>query len=825
MLFQFNKPSISAIRATLLIDKLNSLTQQNISISLCATGRTGSGKTTLGNRLVGIDYFMPSTGQQDCTDEINLVEFPVGLKYFDLPGVCSSDILENYNRAALGIEQRDDCPSIESLTLARYSQGSQNKNIQKQNFPVTTFQQSQLQPDLILYIIAPHQQFLAADCIYLRDLLKPHTQVIFVFNMFINKDTKTVLATDQNIIDATNRIKRVCASVLGTNYQPIITPVNCWTGEGISDLLKNARGLLGSEKGKLLEELIRYQQQNTANEYLRQVKLELLRLFSYTACQKPEDIYTCDQPLHQACQTLWYFLSDLQSKSEQTAYHLGERIDSLISATLSNLTSTENNIQEYNPLEDEYYFLKTAISTIDNEISYLNEKISSCLFQSQQEAREFREREAVRISNEIESNSHTFDLMQQDVQTAIDRYYFLINEIDRLKENIQSSVIKHDELVENYNSRSEEISSRIDKYNSDVNSLNQLVVEISNLENQCEFRMDKVRVRADALYDFLSIMESNPFLQTQIDQATADSLLAESKSVGQEQESINAQKNLIEEKIKTREIKSTQLEWKNTELKELIEKKDEVGEKIERYKSILSDLNEKGLDIFNSLQSTKTLILEKKRDRNEFEKYVEEKLKFYTEVFKVFDTELSNIDVQIDADIKEIKSSLELISLSLLLFEKTESTSIQITSFFQKEVNSCLKKMESFKEAISQFQYSITSCVALMPINILATSEVILQSTINHFDSTGDCAFKGTTYSYFGNKGIALLLTIADSIALNQEIRTNYISQNEDALRYLNELIKFPANPIESDIFRLLESKANLLFSPDFDRTIKQVAL
>ena len=106
MFFKFEPPSVSSIRAKFLIEKLNELATGFSPISLCATGRTGSGKTTLGNRLIGIDYFMPSTGEQDCTDEVNLFEFPSRLKYFDLPGVASKRNLENYNRAALGIEQR-----------------------------------------------------------------------------------------------------------------------------------------------------------------------------------------------------------------------------------------------------------------------------------------------------------------------------------------------------------------------------------------------------------------------------------------------------------------------------------------------------------------------------------------------------------------------------------------------------------------------------------------------------------------------------------------------------------------------------------------------
>ena len=57
MYFQLNPPSISQIRASFIIDKLANYPQNLSPINIFATGRTHSGKTTLGNRLLGIDYF------------------------------------------------------------------------------------------------------------------------------------------------------------------------------------------------------------------------------------------------------------------------------------------------------------------------------------------------------------------------------------------------------------------------------------------------------------------------------------------------------------------------------------------------------------------------------------------------------------------------------------------------------------------------------------------------------------------------------------------------------------------------------------------------
>ncbi|HAZ48783.1 MAG TPA: hypothetical protein DDW76_09685 [Cyanobacteria bacterium UBA11369] len=336
MTFQFNHPSLSAIRANLIIQKLVDFPSNVDRLNIFATGRTGSGKTTLGNRLIGIDYFMPSSGYQDCTDEINLIKFPMGLNYFDLPGVCSDDRLENYNRVALGLEQVEDFPFVENLILAKYSK---DKTSEKQKFSISEFSLQQFKPDLIFYLIAPDKQFLSVDCTYLRDLLQQHCQVIYVFNMFASKETSSEhFASPQNISDAVNKLTKIHTSVLGKTSQPVIVQVNCWTGEGISELIARSGEMLGSEKGRLFEELIRYQSEKTPDKYVCQVKEEILRILAHAACQKPDGTSRSGETLLEDCQILWEFISSLLSKHQEMPSFVQQVIKAQVYTIISQYT-------------------------------------------------------------------------------------------------------------------------------------------------------------------------------------------------------------------------------------------------------------------------------------------------------------------------------------------------------------------------------------------------------------------------------------------------------------------------------------------------------
>jgi predicted GTPase len=324
MSIQLNKPSKSIIRSQFCLEKLRDSSFIS-SVNIFFTGRTGSGKTTFINLLVNENYF-PSTGFQDCTDEVNVLELPIGLKSFDVPGVCSDDQLENYNRAALGIKQLADLNHVENLTIAKYNRDSSSI---KCDYRAIEFCEI-LKPDLIFYLIAPDKQFLRSDREYLTHLLKHYHQVIYVFNMFADEQGKQNFATRQNIDDAMKKMTEVHKSVLGENKEPKILQINCRTGEGIDNLFMESREMLGfeNEKGKIFQVLIDYQSIKTPDTYADQVKQEILRLCAYAACKKP--IQNDTPNLWEVCEQLWIFLTDILEKPQPMPKPIKKAVKELV---------------------------------------------------------------------------------------------------------------------------------------------------------------------------------------------------------------------------------------------------------------------------------------------------------------------------------------------------------------------------------------------------------------------------------------------------------------------------------------------------------------
>jgi predicted GTPase len=231
-------------------------------VNFYATGRTGAGKTSLGNTLLDTGTGKPpmeSHGHQDCTSSVQYFQLASNLRYYDLPGAGSNEDFENINRAALVIEQITDedeeISPVSQLKILDFSE-YETKGVQEEVVGVDNWQSSNNQKfvgaDIILYVVAPHMLFIGDDKRYLRGLLKSQTQrnqkqkIIFALNIHRTKDGQ-LKPTAPNLADARKIITEIYQKFYPNTIPPIVE-IDSLTGTGISQITEFICQILPSEK-------------------------------------------------------------------------------------------------------------------------------------------------------------------------------------------------------------------------------------------------------------------------------------------------------------------------------------------------------------------------------------------------------------------------------------------------------------------------------------------------------------------------------------------------------------------------------------------------
>ncbi len=773
MYSQLKPPSISKIRAKFIIEKLGNYPRNIDNINLFFTGRTGAGKTTLSNRLLGSDYFL-STGHQDCTKEINLIEFPIGLKCFDTPGVCSDELLENYNRVALGINQIEDCPIVEDLTLARYRENCSAP--QEENLSISEFVNLQFQPDLIYYLIAPEKLFTRGDRQYLRDLLKFHQNIIYVFNMFVNKQTgMNYFAKESNIKDTATQILKVHHKVLGKHSQPVIIGVNCFTGEGISDLLHESEIMLKGNKGQLFKELIQYQQQQTPDEYVNQVKQELIRLYAHGACQKATGSDTCDQPLHLLSYSLFDFIVSLPIQSDQDDNSIAEQVKNIVSDVCDNPIVEKKS----ESLEDKFeYLIRSKEYIFTERIEYFNQLIKTSIFDRQKQAYDLRNKEFEEWETEEES-------VKQKLDEDWDSILAIIQELDKLNT-----------LLESLN---QEIEELIDEYNPRIDANNSRYLDISSRRHNLNSRLDSWK---DRLKKYNANIDRINRSSARLTYESKRSLDKESDYLEQERSSIKSEDSYLE---------SLETEYKKN-IENIEEEKAKIKTKIDQRDAKKEEYECKKQSLFNNL-----------KEYNIFKKNAQDESKYCFELIKYFNDELSALDDKIEQRIQEINLHIKEIRnpLSKDYLEKFTTIEDAIDEL-QKLINRCLDEMAVFENQIFTFNQDLNYCIFQVNINKMVT-QVLQKTTEHYFDETGQFEYRFSDYHYFGKHGITVLLAL--TIMIFFDIDKDYEVLYSDLLQKVEKLGSFPENPIEAQIYNLLSCNYSLLFEATFDNKIKQATM
>ncbi|MDJ0901486.1 MAG: pentapeptide repeat-containing protein [Xenococcus sp. MO_188.B8] len=276
-----------------------------VPINLYVTGRTGAGKSSLGNSLLDESQnILKITGHMNCTSAVQFFKMPSNLCFYDLPGAGSNEDYENVNRAALLIEQIEDedeeppITKISEFELRDYSDFLNTGKPAPDTIAVEDWQfdeeyQEVFAPDVILYVVAPHMQFLKDDKRYLRALLKSqqkqskYNKVIFALNLFTKDGVQ--MSTPENIEDAKNKIIETYQKIY--EDAPPIVEIDSKTGKGISEVTEFISQLLPQEKlGKLKKalggKLKQIAQKELNRQFLNLVIRIACRIANYKVDQK-----------------------------------------------------------------------------------------------------------------------------------------------------------------------------------------------------------------------------------------------------------------------------------------------------------------------------------------------------------------------------------------------------------------------------------------------------------------------------------------------------------------------------------------------------------
>jgi predicted GTPase len=317
------------------------------SVNMYVTGRTGAGKTALGNCLLSETTVMKSTGFQDCTREIGWFKLKSHLRYYDLPGVVSGVVFENINRAALLLPQLEEefseppvipmAPS-DNLKILDFTKCASPKDKPEEDF-VTVEQwqspemQEDVEPDIIIYVLAQNMQFLKPERDYLGQLLKTWKArkkrciVITALNIF-QQDGK-ILPTPEQMEYARTEIPKVYRAVHKNEWIPPIVEINSKTGEGINEVTEIICQVLpankiGNMQQVLRDELKQYAEQERINRYYRTLSLIAGRLAGFKVDKKLEG-----QSLLQAAASAITAYGVMTFKNADAVAEIKEQVDSI----------------------------------------------------------------------------------------------------------------------------------------------------------------------------------------------------------------------------------------------------------------------------------------------------------------------------------------------------------------------------------------------------------------------------------------------------------------------------------------------------------------
>jgi hypothetical protein len=332
-------------------------------VNFYVTGRTRAGKTSLGNTLLdGSQVAMPTLGKINCTDRVGCFKLSINLCYFDLPGAGARESYENINRAALSLPQIEDRRTkmfkIQEFILSDYTKYAATKKTDEKTVTVESWQssinQNHYYPDVILYIIAPHDGFGRDDERYMWDLLElqkerlGYNNVIFALNLHsINGQPKY---TSENIKDVRMIITDVYQQIYTDSHDvPPIVEINSLTGSGVNKITEQICKLLPVDKLGKMEQVLGVKLKQIARSVQsRRFQQALICVASRLATRKvSEPMFFDDDMILEAYTAIYTFAAKVFRGQDTSTTNVHGGISELASETKK---SREDNLPISKPI-------------------------------------------------------------------------------------------------------------------------------------------------------------------------------------------------------------------------------------------------------------------------------------------------------------------------------------------------------------------------------------------------------------------------------------------------------------------------------------------